>query len=36
MGKTEPQVFASSRNEDSAIQRLAEGRFIAEGETPPI
>src|SRR4029077_20589022 len=31
MGKTEPQVFASSRNEDRAIQRLAEGRFIAEG-----
>src|ERR1700681_2900398 len=31
MGKTEPQVFASSGNEDSAIERLAEGSFIAEG-----
>src|SRR4029077_3179980 len=31
MGKTEPQIFASSGNEDSAIQRMAEGRFIAEG-----
>src|SRR5712672_3350313 len=31
MRKTEPQVFASSRNEDRAIQSLAEGRFIAEG-----
>ena len=28
--KTEAQVFASSGNENGAIQRLAEGSFVAE------
>ena len=31
VGKTEAQVFASPRDENGAIQRLAEGGFVAEG-----